>query len=159
MRAVIKFLFLQGKELKEIHAILTETLTCFLPGLAKVLSAPQYKYVLQLVLFHLLNSIEQLDHTNYTTLNRKGTGGRQLWFSWTHYLRLYLKYLRKSTNKPKIIRSKTDIWSMYIQSLRKWEYYSLKQICTNIIIYLFCYWNWANIFASKARSNSGNFQL
>jgi len=41
-RAVIKFIFLQGKEPKEIHAILTETLACFLPGRAKDLSAPLY---------------------------------------------------------------------------------------------------------------------
>jgi len=40
-RAVIKF-FLQGKAPKEIHAILTETLPCFLPGRAKDLSAPLY---------------------------------------------------------------------------------------------------------------------
>ena len=39
-RAVIKLFFLQGKVLKEIHAILTETLACFLPGRAKDLSAP-----------------------------------------------------------------------------------------------------------------------
>jgi len=39
-RAVIKFLFLQGKALKEIHAILTETSACFLPGRTKDLSAP-----------------------------------------------------------------------------------------------------------------------
>jgi len=41
-RAVIKFFifFLQGKAPKEIHAILTETLACFLPGRAKDLSAP-----------------------------------------------------------------------------------------------------------------------
>jgi len=39
-RAVIKFLFLQGKAPKEIHAILTEILACFLPGRAKDLSAP-----------------------------------------------------------------------------------------------------------------------
>jgi len=38
--AVIKFLFVQGKEPKEIHAILTEILACFLPGRAKDLSAP-----------------------------------------------------------------------------------------------------------------------
>ena len=38
--AVIKFLFLQGKAPKEIHAILTETLACFLPGRAEGLSAP-----------------------------------------------------------------------------------------------------------------------
>ena len=31
---------LQGKAPKEIHAILTETLACFLPGRAKDLSAP-----------------------------------------------------------------------------------------------------------------------
>ena len=39
-RAVIKFLFLHGKAPKEIHAILTETLACFLPGRTKDLSAP-----------------------------------------------------------------------------------------------------------------------
>ena len=44
-RAVIRlYFFLQGKEPKEIHAILTETLACFLPGRAKDLSAPLYKY-------------------------------------------------------------------------------------------------------------------
>jgi hypothetical protein len=39
-RAVIKFLFLQGKTPNEIHAILTETLACFLPDRANDLSAP-----------------------------------------------------------------------------------------------------------------------
>jgi len=42
-RAVIKFPLLQGKAPKEIHAILTETLACFLPGRAKDLSAPLLK--------------------------------------------------------------------------------------------------------------------
>jgi len=42
-RAVIKYFPLQGLALKEIHAILTETLACFLPGRAKDLSAPLYK--------------------------------------------------------------------------------------------------------------------
>ena len=42
-RAVIKFFFfLQGKAPKEIHAILAETLACFLPGRAKDLSALLY---------------------------------------------------------------------------------------------------------------------
>ena len=36
----VKFFFLQGKAPKEIHASLTETLACFLPGRAKDLSAP-----------------------------------------------------------------------------------------------------------------------
>ena len=45
MRAVIKFFFpLQGKAPKEIHAILTETLACFLPGRARELSAPLYLF-------------------------------------------------------------------------------------------------------------------
>jgi len=39
-RAVIKVFFLQGKAPEEIHAIMTETLACFLPGRAKDLSAP-----------------------------------------------------------------------------------------------------------------------
>jgi len=34
---------LQGKTPKEIHAILTKTLACFLPGGAKDLSAPLYR--------------------------------------------------------------------------------------------------------------------
>ena len=33
-RAIIKFVFLQGKVPKEIYAILTVTLACFLPGRA-----------------------------------------------------------------------------------------------------------------------------
>jgi len=45
-RAVIKFVFaLQGKAPKEIHAILTETLACFLPGRTKDLSAPLYRLI------------------------------------------------------------------------------------------------------------------
>ena len=42
-RAVVRFFFfLQGKAPKEIHAIQTETIACFLPGRAKDLSAPLY---------------------------------------------------------------------------------------------------------------------
>ena len=42
-RAVIKlFFFLQVKAPKEIHAIPTETLACFLSGRVKDLSAPLY---------------------------------------------------------------------------------------------------------------------
>ena len=41
MRAVNKLFFLQGTAPKEIHAILTEILACFLPGRAKDLSAPR----------------------------------------------------------------------------------------------------------------------
>ena len=45
-RAVIFFFFLQGKAPKEIHAILTETSACFLPGRAKDLSAPLHVIML-----------------------------------------------------------------------------------------------------------------
>jgi len=44
------FFFLQGKAPKEIHAILTETLACFLPGRAKDLSAPLYNIYKQVSL-------------------------------------------------------------------------------------------------------------
>ena len=39
-RAVIIFFPLQGKAPKKIHAILTETLACFLPGRAKTYQHP-----------------------------------------------------------------------------------------------------------------------
>jgi len=45
--AVIKFFFLQGKAPKEIHAILTEILACFLPCQAKDLSAPLHVVLLE----------------------------------------------------------------------------------------------------------------
>jgi len=41
-RADIKFVFLQDKAPKEIHAILTEALACFLPSHAKELSSPSF---------------------------------------------------------------------------------------------------------------------
>jgi len=46
----------QGKAPKEIHAILTETLVCFLPGRAKNLSAPLYYegYIESRITFTLL---------------------------------------------------------------------------------------------------------
>jgi len=51
-RAVFKFFlfFLQGKAPKEINAILTEILACFLPGRAKDLLAPLYEWVLFIML-------------------------------------------------------------------------------------------------------------
>jgi len=51
-RSVIKFFFLQGKALNEIHAILTETLASFLPGWAKDLSAPLYEHIQFFLLLH-----------------------------------------------------------------------------------------------------------
>jgi len=41
-RTVIKLFLLQGKAPKEINAILTETLACFLPARVRDLSAPLY---------------------------------------------------------------------------------------------------------------------
>ena len=54
LRDVIKFFSpLQGKTPKEIHAVLTETLACFLPGRAKDLSAPLYNVVFLSYSFYL----------------------------------------------------------------------------------------------------------
>ena len=50
-RAVIKFLSLRGKAPKEIYAILTETLACFLPGRAKDLSAHLYSINKRITVF------------------------------------------------------------------------------------------------------------
>jgi len=44
-RAVVKYFFLKGKAPDKIRDILTETLTCFLPGRAKDLSAPRYNNI------------------------------------------------------------------------------------------------------------------
>jgi len=49
-RALIKFFFpLQGKAPKEIHAILTEILACFLLGRAKELSALLYNQLQRII--------------------------------------------------------------------------------------------------------------
>jgi hypothetical protein len=52
-RAVIKLFFLQGKTRMEIHAILTETLVCFLHGRAKDLSAPFKNITLNITGFEI----------------------------------------------------------------------------------------------------------
>ena len=68
-RAVMKFFFffLKSKAPKEIHAILTERLDCFLPGRAKALSALLYvTRVLTLWSLAFIKSIDkQLDPTCY----------------------------------------------------------------------------------------------
>jgi len=53
------FLLLQGKAPKEIHAILTETLACFLPGRAKDLSASIYILYTEDISEVLLHSRDQ----------------------------------------------------------------------------------------------------
>ena len=60
-RAVVKFIFLQGKVPKEIDDILTETLACFIPGWAKDLTAPLYNNYKQGIL--LLVKIDYSDLT------------------------------------------------------------------------------------------------
>ena len=62
------FFFLQGKAPKEIHAILTETLACFLPGRAKDLSAPLYSWTPPTRMDILCG--------RYAELVNVGTGGR-----------------------------------------------------------------------------------
>jgi len=43
---------MQGKAPKEIHAIMAETLACFLPCRAKELSAPLYAFIYHTELQH-----------------------------------------------------------------------------------------------------------
>ena len=50
-RAIIKFFFSARQRTEKIHAILTETLACFLPGRAKDLSALPYLSILFLTFF------------------------------------------------------------------------------------------------------------
>ena len=66
-RAVIKvFFFLQSKAPKEIHAILTETLACLLPGRAKDLSVPPYNFASCFVwVLNLVSCIEGRTQTEY----------------------------------------------------------------------------------------------
>jgi len=57
-RAVIKiFIFLQGKASEEIHTIVKEILACFLPARAKDLSAPLYRWHLNLKMFTKVVSV------------------------------------------------------------------------------------------------------
>ena len=43
---------MQGKAPKEIHAIMAETLACFLPGRAKDLPTPLYAFIYHIELQH-----------------------------------------------------------------------------------------------------------
>ena len=52
---VVKFLFLQGNAPKEIHAILTATLACFLPGRAEDLSAPLCSLYTSMFMLNIIN--------------------------------------------------------------------------------------------------------
>jgi hypothetical protein len=50
-QSLIKIFSCKARREKDIHAILTETLACFLPGRAKDLSAPLYNLVNNCVSF------------------------------------------------------------------------------------------------------------
>jgi len=52
--------FVQGKAPKEIHAILTETLACFLPGRAKDFSALRVVYLLLELFLHYKISLKDV---------------------------------------------------------------------------------------------------
>jgi hypothetical protein len=60
--------FLQGKAPKEIHAILTETFVCFLPGQAKNLSAPLYILYTEDISEVLLRSRDQCVKNSFYTI-------------------------------------------------------------------------------------------
>jgi hypothetical protein len=64
------FFFVQGKALKEIHAILAETLACFLPGRARDLSAPLYVCDIHLLphCFNIMQCIWQCVTETFTRI-------------------------------------------------------------------------------------------
>jgi len=71
-KRAVKFFFpLQGKALKKIHTILTETLVYFLPGRAKDLAAPLYnEYGSRTNFRNVVNiktfqSMENVQHNSY----------------------------------------------------------------------------------------------
>ena len=76
-RAVINFFFfLQNKAPKEIRAILTEILACFLPGRAKDLSAPLYLFI-HLILVYLRSlSLSQTVQHRRIIKGRTNLGGQ-----------------------------------------------------------------------------------
>jgi len=78
-RAVFKFVFLQGGAPKEIHAILTETLACFLPGRAKDLSAPLISHrIRNLSIQQLVASVlRRLLYCGSEWVNLQGRTGKQ----------------------------------------------------------------------------------
>ena len=81
--AVIKSLFLQGKALTEIHAILTETLACFLPGRAKDLSTPLYNIMQEVSVYFNYVSTHSRCRWVYYLDNQysRTTSPNYIWFS------------------------------------------------------------------------------
>ena len=59
---VFFFCCLQGKAPKEIRAILTETLACFLPGRAKDFSAPLYLQFLSVLQFSIPGPASEIQY-------------------------------------------------------------------------------------------------
>ena len=68
------FFSLQGKAPKEIHTILTETLACFLPGRAKVLSAPLY-------IPYVYTAATRIGHFTWPSLDSNSKHAKELIFS------------------------------------------------------------------------------
>jgi len=108
--------FLQGKAPKEIHAILTEILPCFLPGRAKDLSAPMYNTSMAFCSLSLSLSHTHT-HTNTHTqcvlltksVERKTKSSEQTQF---HYL----------SNTPNFLRAKNFLANMYRKEDRRNAY-------------------------------------
>jgi hypothetical protein len=59
---MINIFFLQEKAPKEIHAILTETLACFLSGRARICQHPMYVPCPLLINFNPLKTKSNLDY-------------------------------------------------------------------------------------------------
>jgi len=79
----MKFLFLQGKGPKEIHAIPTETLACFLPGRAKDLLAPLYNTLQSCDFDSWIKEASGMERFSVKRLSAKDLwGGLLYWGPW-----------------------------------------------------------------------------
>ena len=98
-RAVIKFFFFfQGKAPNEIHAIPTETLTCFLPGRAKDLSALLYLRYIRTWHRSAEHKYQNITFSAQKIYSHSDTRNRKSWF-----------YPQPASNKQKGISKETDL--------------------------------------------------
>jgi len=90
--------FLQGKVLKEIHDILTETLACFLPGRAKDLSATCTCWHLGMLYNIHVHAVPSAEHW-HIILELQADGGRVVLYANRHGERSHHSQFPKRTCK------------------------------------------------------------
>ena len=113
-RAVI--FFLQGKAPKEIHAILTETLVCVLPGRAKDFSAPLYILTFR-INFLSLSSTLKMDAENVISVFRREIADNRALLGY---------YAACSGNTSQTFRDNLSVPSSRAKNLRTVDFLSMQ---------------------------------